>query len=104
MLSLPASGLKYDHLSPPGSWHLSVTERPLALPSICGSPVADYRIFVLNEAHRITAPAIILSCETDDEAIATARTYVDGTGVEVWQGQRMVAKLMPPQIFDKQQM
>jgi hypothetical protein len=57
--------------------------------------MADYRIFVLSKQRRVAAPAVVVSCKTDDEAIQAAHAYVDGTGVEVWQGQRMVAELPP---------
>ena len=46
--------------------------------------MADYRIFVLNKLQRIAAPAVIVSCESDEEAIQNAQAYVNGTGVQVW--------------------
>ncbi len=60
--------------------------------------MADYRIFVLNKLQRIAAPAIIVSCETDEEAIQNAHAYVNGTGVQVWQGVRIVAELSPNEL------
>jgi hypothetical protein len=53
----------------------------------------DYRIFEINKLGRIRGPAQIVTCENDEEAIHTAGPLVNGYGVELWQGVRLVTRL-----------
>jgi hypothetical protein len=50
----------------------------------------DYRIYEIKKDGRILAPAQIITCETDEEAIQTAGPLVNGYDVELWQGDRVV--------------
>jgi hypothetical protein len=53
----------------------------------------DYRIFEINKLGRIKGPAELITCENDEEAIHTAGPFVNGYGVESWQGVRLVTRL-----------
>ncbi len=65
--------------------------------------MADYRIFVLNQRRRIDTPAIVVSCETDEEAVRHAHAHVDRTAVQIWDGNRIVAELPPKAIYSNTQ-
>jgi hypothetical protein len=53
------------------------------------------RLYTLSDDGHISAPAAILDCEQDQEAIETAKRQVDGHAVELWDGARRIAKLEP---------
>jgi hypothetical protein len=53
-----------------------------------------YRAFLVNAAGRIYF-AHVLDCETDEQAIAAAQKYVDGTGVQLWDRSRKIAEFPP---------
>jgi hypothetical protein len=52
-----------------------------------------YRIYTLDAGGRITAPATVIECADDEQAIAEAKALSLGLRVEVWQGSRQVAAL-----------
>ena len=53
----------------------------------------QYRLFTLCEDGHISAPAVILECECDQEAVEAAKQHMNGHAVELWNGARQVAKL-----------
>ena len=53
----------------------------------------DYRIYQLVGGAHIQAPATVVRCGTDAEAIAHARQLLDGHDIEVWDGGRLVINL-----------
>jgi len=59
---------------------------PVNRPSI---PPA-YRAFCVDASGRIYR-SHVLDCETDEQAIAEARRFVDGHGVQLWDGSRKIA-------------
>ena len=42
----------------------------------------DYRIYVLDATGRITAPALVIECPDDREAMRRAKQYLDGAAIE----------------------
>jgi hypothetical protein len=56
-----------------------------------------YRIYVTDEAGHIIAPATVVECADDAEAIAQATALrVGAKVVEIWDGNRQVAVLPGP--------
>jgi hypothetical protein len=55
----------------------------------------DYRIFHIDKNGRIAGPATVVECPDDRAAVEQAQQYLDGRGVEVWKGARMVVRLDP---------
>jgi hypothetical protein len=52
----------------------------------------EYKLYRLDGAKRIARAAEVLSADSDEQALATARTL--GTGsFEIWQGRRLVATI-----------
>jgi hypothetical protein len=59
---------------------------------ISGSEMHTYRAFILDENGQVQK-AIILDSTEDAEAIETGKRLLDGHDIEVWEGERVVAKL-----------
>jgi alkanesulfonate monooxygenase SsuD/methylene tetrahydromethanopterin reductase-like flavin-dependent oxidoreductase (luciferase family) len=59
--------------------------------------VTEYRAQLLDQMGRVTRGATFIRAETDEEAIEAAEELVDeaneGRGIELWQGDRLVATL-----------
>jgi hypothetical protein len=54
--------------------------------------MADYRAYTVGlDGHFIDFQAF--SCAEDSEAIERARRFVDGHAVELWSGERFIARL-----------
>ena len=53
----------------------------------------DFRIYQIVGGAHISAPAIILECDTDEEAITRTRQLLDGHDLELWQGARLIISL-----------
>ncbi len=53
----------------------------------------EYRIYTLVGGNHIAGPPRTVTCDTDQEAIAQAKTYLDGSDIEVWQAARIVTRL-----------
>ena len=54
--------------------------------------MAEYRAYTVGrDGHFIAAKA--LTCADDAEAIDTAKPLVDGHDIELWSGERLVARL-----------
>jgi hypothetical protein len=52
--------------------------------------MAVYRIYVLSPEGHVAAPAEVLECPDDREAIRQARQYAGKEPVEVWEGTKRV--------------
>ena len=57
--------------------------------------MAVYRIYVLSPEGHVIAPAQLVECPDDNQAIREARQYVDEEPVEVWEGTKRVVRLEP---------
>lgn len=55
--------------------------------------MANYRLYRLDGAGRITDAAELIEAESDDQAIARARAVSGDAAGELWQGRRFVGKL-----------
>jgi hypothetical protein len=52
-----------------------------------------YRVFPMTKDH-VTGPSVVVECDDDDEdAIRQARRLFNGGDVEVWSGERRVARI-----------
>jgi hypothetical protein len=57
------------------------------------SPVMPhYRIYVTTTDGHITAPATLIECDNDQEAIGKAKQFVNGRDVELWEGARFIVR------------
>jgi hypothetical protein len=85
-------GTVYGGPSPHQSWHPSVTESLVMLPpDPAGSIVPDYRVYVIgSDGHFMRA--IQLDCPDDDAAIESAKQFIAGADIELWQRDRKLAK------------
>ena len=54
--------------------------------------MVEYRIYEIGDGDHIVK-ATALACKDDHEALATAREVAAGRVVEVWNGERFVARL-----------
>jgi hypothetical protein len=55
----------------------------------------DYKIILLNFP-RFDAPALVVKCETDEDAQEIAQVLSAGDAVDIWEGLRPVARLNSP--------
>jgi len=53
--------------------------------------MSDYRVYILGSDDRIVK-AIHLQCTDDKTAIESAKQYIDGRGIELWQRDRRIAR------------
>jgi hypothetical protein len=51
-----------------------------------------YRIYVTTTDGHITAPAALIECDNDQEAIGKAKQFVNGRAVELWEGARLIMR------------
>jgi hypothetical protein len=68
-------------------FYASMTERPVALPIVLQMGVAvvpAYSVFFLESDTYITQPPQIFECTDDQEAIETAKQFIDGRDIELW--------------------
>jgi hypothetical protein len=54
-----------------------------------------YRLYTLSHDGHVSAPAAILDCEYDQEAVEVAKRQLNEHAVELWEGPRQIAKLNP---------
>jgi hypothetical protein len=54
-----------------------------------------YRIYLADPDGQIAEPPINVRCLDDTEALSAAQRYLDGRGVEIWKGARLIAHLDP---------
>jgi 3-deoxy-D-manno-octulosonate 8-phosphate phosphatase KdsC-like HAD superfamily phosphatase len=53
----------------------------------------NYRFFTLDVDGKVSTPAKIFSFEDDGAAMKAAKGQLDGHGIEVWQGARLIIDL-----------
>jgi hypothetical protein len=53
----------------------------------------DYRVYSLDDKGHILGPAEIITCDNDEQVIERARKLKRRHGIEVWQADRLVAKI-----------
>lgn len=58
-----------------------------------GQCMSSYRIYILDSGNHIQGPPKIVECDSDQEALQQAQAMVDGRDVELWDGNRLVARL-----------
>jgi hypothetical protein len=65
----------------------------LARSSFCGrvAQMTDYRVYIVGDDDRIMK-RIDLDCADDSAAIEYAKQYIDGRDIELWQGDRRIAR------------
>jgi hypothetical protein len=54
--------------------------------------MTHYRIYVTTTDGHVTAPATVIECADDQEAIGKAAQLVDGRAVELWEGARFIMR------------
>ena len=52
-----------------------------------------YKVYILDAKGRVCAPAQIVECDDDKEAIQKARKFVAAGTVELWQDNRLIARV-----------
>jgi hypothetical protein len=52
----------------------------------------SYRLYFLDAGAHISGPPVTIDCADDDEAVKTAKRYVDGQELELWRDSRLVAR------------
>ena len=58
-----------------------------------GAAMIAYRVYRIDESGHVQGVPDIIECEDDDDARIAAQRFLDGCGVEVWDGARKVAAL-----------
>ena len=53
----------------------------------------NYRIQILTFGNKIAGPAVEVDCQSDEEAVAKARTLLNGQDIEIWSDTRIVTRL-----------
>ena len=56
--------------------------------------MADYKLYFLDLSNDVAA-AKEFECKDDDDAIAKALLFEDGRNLELWSGDRVVARMAP---------
>jgi hypothetical protein len=51
-----------------------------------------YRVFPMTKDH-VTGPSVVVECDDDQDAVRQARQLSKGGAVEVWSGDRRVARI-----------
>ena len=61
--------------------------------TVAGATVmADYRVYTVGtDGHFVNFRGFV--CGNDEDALVWARQWVDGAAVEIWSGERFVARL-----------
>lgn len=53
----------------------------------------EYKLYRLDGAKRIARAADVLSADSDEQAVAAARSLAKAGACEIWQGRRLVATI-----------
>jgi hypothetical protein len=53
----------------------------------------DYRVYPVDKDGHILGVALVVACDSDQEAIEKARSLIKGRDVEVWDGSRLVDQI-----------
>jgi hypothetical protein len=56
--------------------------------------MAHYRVYSLDDEGHILGPANVITCDNDERAIDEVRKLKGYFSVEVWQADRLVAKII----------
>lgn len=54
-----------------------------------------YRLYQIGPEGRIDTPAEIIECDSDAEVIVQAKAMIDGHKIEIWDGPRVVMRILP---------
>ena len=60
-------------------------------------PMPDYRFYTIRHDGHIAGPAITYAAPKDADALKEANRLLDEDDIEIWQGARRVAHLVPNQ-------
>ncbi len=52
----------------------------------------QYRVYKINRDGHIAEAPVLMDCADDQDAAEQAKQYIDGKDIEVWQGNRRVAR------------
>jgi hypothetical protein len=52
----------------------------------------QYRIYSMNDVGHISAPSENIECADDQEAIQKAQQAVNGSDIELWEGDRLIVR------------
>ena len=55
--------------------------------------MATYRAFLVDASGHFVGVHVLDGCETDEEAIQLAESYVDGCGVQLWNLDRLIVTM-----------
>ncbi|MBV9956087.1 MAG: hypothetical protein JOZ70_12650 [Pseudolabrys sp.] len=55
--------------------------------------MTEHRVYFLNRERHVIGPPTLIEADTDEYAIHRARQLLDGKDIEVWQLQRLVARI-----------
>ena len=55
--------------------------------------MAAYRAYLVDTENHIRGVPIVIEAETDEQAVAAAKGFVDGHDVELWRGDKKIACL-----------
>ena len=50
----------------------------------------DYRVYKIKNNNHVAGAPVVVTCDSDREAIQQAKKLVDGHDVELWDGPRFV--------------
>lgn len=57
--------------------------------------MAEYHFYFIERNGHITRPAKVLECQGDEAAAREAEKLLNGRDIEIWEGARIVAYLVP---------
>jgi hypothetical protein len=57
--------------------------------------MCEYKFYPINGRGHIDGPALVYDEADDRAAITQARSIIDGKDIEIWEGPRLVAYLVP---------
>jgi hypothetical protein len=55
--------------------------------------MAAYRAYLVDTENHIRGVPIVIEADTDEQAVAEAGRFVAGRDVELWRGDKMLARL-----------
>jgi hypothetical protein len=60
--------------------------------------MVSYRIYTLDPTEHIRDPPTVIECENDQDAIEKAKQLLNGGVIEIWEQQRLIARLTPDNV------
>jgi hypothetical protein len=71
-----------------------VAESSIALPPEIGAQaMPQYRLYRLSPDDHIVGISNVVESDSDEDVIAHAKSKLDGLGIEIWDGPRLVTRL-----------